>query len=134
MPAALSELRAKRKSGRWSSGKSSARPARTRCVTSALAAATTASHAKRCSSLVAPSWTFYDFKIAIAPTAYEFAAGHRLQLRLTSYNMPNALPGTIDFNGSEPANSSFVPLPPATNSVRYGGTSLLLPVSTGASP
>jgi putative CocE/NonD family hydrolase len=75
---------------------------------------------------------FYDYEIAIAPTAYEFAAGHRLQLRLTSYNMPNALPGTIDFNGREPAASSFVPLPPATNTVRFGGTdgsSLLLPVA-----
>lgn len=77
---------------------------------------------------------FYDYEIAIAPTAYQFAAGHRLQLRLTSYNMPNALPGTIDFNGKAPASSSFVPLPPGTNTVRYGGTdgtSLLLPVSTG---
>ena len=75
---------------------------------------------------------FYDYEIAIAPTAYEFAAGHRLQLRLTSYNMPNALPGTIDFNGHEPAASSFVALLPATNTVRFGGTdgsSLLLPVA-----
>jgi len=81
--------------------------------------------------------TFYDFEIAIAPTAYEFAAGHRLQVRLTSYNMPNALPGTLDFNGNEPASSSFVPLTPAINTVRYGGTdgtSVLLPVSAAASP
>jgi hypothetical protein len=51
--------------------------------------------------------------------------------------MPNALPGTFDFNGSAPATSSFVALLPATNTVRYGGTdgtSLLLPVSSGASP
>src|SRR5205807_1088755 len=78
---------------------------------------------------------FYDYEISIAPTAYKFASGHRLQLRLTSYNMPNALPGTIAFNGSAPATSSFVPLPPATNTVRYGGgdgTTLLLPVSPGA--
>jgi len=66
-----------------------------------------------------------------------FAPGHRLQLRLTSYNMPNALPGTLAFNSSEPTASSFVPLAPATNTVRYGGTdgtSLMLPVSTGLSP
>jgi putative CocE/NonD family hydrolase len=78
---------------------------------------------------------FYDYEISIAPTAYEFAPGHRLQLRLTSYNMPNGLPGTIDFNGSAPAASTFVPLLPATNTVRFGGTdgtSLLLPVSSGA--
>ncbi len=77
--------------------------------------------------------TFYDYEISIAPTAYEFAPGHQLQLRLTSYNMPNALPGTIDFDGSEPAASSFESLSPATNTVRYGGTdgtSLLLPVSS----
>ena len=51
--------------------------------------------------------------------------------------MPNALPGTIAFNGSEPATSSFGPLPPAINTVRYGGTdgtSLLLPVSAAPSP
>ncbi len=78
---------------------------------------------------------FYDYEIAIAPTAFEFAAGDRLQLRLTSYNMPNALPGTIDFNGSEPAATSFVPLLPATNTVRFGGadgSALLLPVAPGA--
>ena len=77
---------------------------------------------------------FYDYEIAIAPTAYEFAAGHRLQLRLTSYNMPNALPGTLKFDGSEPAASSFEPLPPATNTVRFGGldgSSLLLPLAPG---
>ena len=77
----------------------------------------------------------YDYEIAIAPTAYQFAAGHRLQLRVTSYNMPNALPGTLDFNGREPAASSFVPLPPATNTVRFGGldgSSLLVPVAPGA--
>jgi uncharacterized protein len=77
---------------------------------------------------------FYDYEISIAPTAYAFAPGHRLQLRLTSYNMPNALPGTLDFNGSAPATSTLVPLPPATNTIRLGGedgTSLLLPVSSG---
>ena len=81
--------------------------------------------------------TFYDYEIAIAPTAYRFAAGHQLQLRLTSYNMPNALPGTIAFKGSAPASSSFVPLAPGTNTVRFGGTdgsSLLLPVATDPSP
>jgi putative CocE/NonD family hydrolase len=78
--------------------------------------------------------TYYDYEIALAPTAYEFAAGHRLQLRLTSYNMPNALPGTIDFNSGDPAATTFAPLTPATNTVRLGGTdasSLLLPVAAG---
>jgi predicted acyl esterase len=74
-------------------------------------------------------------EIAIASTAYEFAPGHRLQLRLTSYNMPNALPATIDFNGAAPANSTVVPLPPATNTVRFGGpdgSSLMLPIDRNA--
>jgi putative CocE/NonD family hydrolase len=76
---------------------------------------------------------YYDYEISIAPTAWQFAAGHQLQLRLTSYNMPNALPGTLDFNGSEPAASTFVPLLPATNTVRFGGedgTSLTLPIAS----
>ena len=80
---------------------------------------------------------FYDYEISIAPTAWEFAAGHRLQLRLTSYNMPNALPATLTFDASSPADSSFVPLLPATNTVRYGGsdaTTLRLPTSTQQSP
>jgi uncharacterized protein len=75
---------------------------------------------------------FYDYDIAIAPTAYTFGRGDRLQLRLTSDNLPNALPGTLDVNPSASlAGSPFTPLPPATNTVRYGGadgTSLLLPV------
>jgi len=74
---------------------------------------------------------FYDFEIAIAPTTYTFAAGHRLQLRLTSGDLPNGLPGTLELNLSNPAASPFVPIPPATNTVRFGGadgTSLLLPV------
>jgi putative CocE/NonD family hydrolase len=85
---------------------------------------------------IAPG-TFYDYEIALAPTAYRLAAGHQLQLRLTSYNMPNALPGTIDFNGQAPATSTFTPLAPATNTVRFGGTdgtSLGLPVSAATSP
>jgi predicted acyl esterase len=76
---------------------------------------------------------FYDYEIAIAPTAWEFAAGHSLQLRLTSYNMPNALPATLDFNASSPASTSVVPLLPATNTVRLGGTdptTLRLPISS----
>jgi hypothetical protein len=61
----------------------------------------------------------------------------RGQVRLTSHNMPNALPETIDFNGRAPAASSFTPLVSATNTVRFGGTdgtSLRLPVSGASSP
>jgi predicted acyl esterase len=72
---------------------------------------------------------FYDYEIAIAPTGYAFAKGDRLQIRLTSNNLPNGLPGTLDLNPSDPANA-FTPLPPASNTVRFGGrdgSSLLLP-------
>jgi hypothetical protein len=75
--------------------------------------------------------TFYDYDIAIAPTAYAFAPGHRLQLQLTSDNLPNALPATIDLNTTDPAASQVVPLLPAINTVRFGGpdsTSLSLPI------
>jgi len=77
---------------------------------------------------------FYDFDIAIAPTTYTFVPGHRVQLRLTSGNLPNALPGTLALDPSDPAASPFTPLPPATNTVRFGGrdgTSVLLPVYGG---
>jgi putative CocE/NonD family hydrolase len=72
---------------------------------------------------------FYDFDIAIAPTGYTFAKGDRLQIRLTSNNLPNGVPGTIDLDPSNPGRL-FTPLPPAFNTVRFGGadgTSLLLP-------
>ncbi|HEY1522333.1 MAG TPA: CocE/NonD family hydrolase [Solirubrobacteraceae bacterium] len=76
---------------------------------------------------------FYTFQIAIAPTAYTFERGHQLQIRITSDNLPNALPGTLELNPSHPSASPFSPLPPATNTVRLGGrngTSLLLPAYT----
>jgi putative CocE/NonD family hydrolase len=92
-------------------------------------------------ALTKPEWLtpgrFYDFEIALAPTTYRFAAGHRLQLRLTSDNMPNGLPGTIDLDLNDPSASPFVPVPPATNTVRLGGrdgSSLLLPVFGAARP
>jgi uncharacterized protein len=74
---------------------------------------------------------FYDYEIAIAPTAYTFAKGDQLQIRLTSNNLPNALPGTLYLDPSDPAQPVFTPLAPAVNTVRFGGadgTSLLLPV------
>ncbi|HVV74558.1 MAG TPA: CocE/NonD family hydrolase [Mycobacteriales bacterium] len=71
------------------------------------------------------------YEIAIAPTAYRFAAGHRLQVRLTSYNLPNALPATVRLDASNPNSIRFEPLLPATNTVRVGrgGTTLTLPIS-----
>ncbi len=62
----------------------------------------------------------YDYDVAIWPTAYKLAAGHRLQLRLTSYDFPTHLPGTL-VGSLNPPKASFVPLPPATNTVQEGG-------------
>ena len=69
-------------------------------------------------------------RIAIAPTDYTFIKGDQLQIRLTSNNLPNGLPGTVDLDPNDPANL-FTPLSPAINTVRFGsrdGTSVLLPV------
>jgi putative CocE/NonD family hydrolase len=75
---------------------------------------------------------FYDFEIALAPTAYQFAAGDRLLVRITSDNLPNALPATVRFNIGDPLATELIPMPIAFNTVLLGGsdpTYLELPVS-----
>ncbi|MDX6665839.1 MAG: uncharacterized protein QOG68_2045, partial [Solirubrobacteraceae bacterium] len=75
--------------------------------------------------------TTYSFDVAIIPTAHELAAGHVLQLRLTTDDMPTRLPATIAFDRADPAATRIVPLPPATNTVHEGGASpswLVVPV------
>jgi putative CocE/NonD family hydrolase len=74
---------------------------------------------------------FLRYQIAIAPTAYRFAVGHRLQIRLTSYNFPNALPATFHLDVANPAATVIKPLLPATNTVRLGrgGTTVTLPIT-----
>ena len=74
---------------------------------------------------------FYEFQIALVPTAYTFASGDRLQIRITSGNVPNSVPGTVFLDTADPTTPIFTPLPPAVNTVRLGGrdgTSVLLPV------
>jgi hypothetical protein len=74
---------------------------------------------------------FYDFQIALQPTAYTFVAGDELQIRITSGNVPNSVPGTLFLDTGNPTTPLFTPLPPAINTVMLGGrdgTSLLLPV------
>ena len=69
--------------------------------------------------------------VAIIPTAYELAAGHSLQLRVTTDDMPTRLPGTLQFDAANPAQSPIVPLPPAVNTIMQGGANgswLLLPL------
>jgi uncharacterized protein len=74
----------------------------------------------------------YAYELAIWPTAYEVAKGHRLQLRLTSYDFPTHLPGTLRASLTPPA-ASFVPLAPAANTIVQGGRdpSYLRLVTTG---
>ncbi|HUE27844.1 MAG TPA: CocE/NonD family hydrolase [Solirubrobacteraceae bacterium] len=74
---------------------------------------------------------FYDYQIALQPTAYTFVPGDKLQIRITSGNVPNSVPGTVFLDANNPTTPVFTPLPPAINTVMLGGrdgTSLLLPV------
>jgi putative CocE/NonD family hydrolase len=63
----------------------------------------------------------YAYDLAIWPTAYQLKAGHRLQLRLTSYDFPTHLPGRLRVDPNHPGKLAFDPLPPARNTVRLGG-------------
>lgn len=74
---------------------------------------------------------FYDYAIEIWPTAYELAPGHRLQVRLTSSDLPTHLPGTIVFDRDNPRATHIDLLSPATNTVRLGASYLLLPLLGG---
>jgi hypothetical protein len=77
------------------------------------------------------------YAIEVWPTANEFEKGHRIRVQLASADAPNHMPGTLHLDRANPANDSFTPLPPATNTIYYGGaggTSLLLPVIRGSVP
>jgi len=71
---------------------------------------------------------FHDYDIEIWPTAYELAAGHRLQLRVTSTDLPTHLPGTYMLSRSHPEQTRVELNGVATNTVRLGESRLLLPV------
>jgi hypothetical protein len=64
---------------------------------------------------------YYDYDLAIWPTGYELGSGHRLQLRVTSYDFPTHLPGTFRAGPDNPAATSFQPMAPATNTISQGG-------------
>ena len=74
---------------------------------------------------------FYEYDIEIWPTAYELAPGHRLQVRLTSTDLPTHLPGSIAFDRNDPAATQINLNSPATNTVKLDESYLLLPVSRG---
>ena len=70
---------------------------------------------------------FYEFDVEIWPTAYELPAGHRLQLRVTSSDLPTHLPGRTYLDRDDPTTARVDLLPPATNTVRYEGSYLVVP-------
>jgi hypothetical protein len=70
---------------------------------------------------------FYDYAVEIWPTAYEFAPGHRLQLRLTSTDMPTHLAGQYYVDRAAPEKTRVELMAPAENTVRLGKSYLLVP-------
>lgn len=72
---------------------------------------------------------FLDYDVEIWPTAYRIATGHRLQLRLTSVDVPTHLPGWISFDRDKPQDAHVELLSPAINTVRFDGSYLTLPVA-----
>jgi putative CocE/NonD family hydrolase len=71
---------------------------------------------------------FYEYAIEIWPTAYRLARGHRLQVRVTSTDLPTHLPGWIDFDRDDPSSSAVHVHEPAMNTIRFRGSYLVLPV------
>jgi len=70
---------------------------------------------------------FYDFAVETWPTAYELAPGHRLQLRLTSTDLPTHLPGWYVVDRDHPEATRVELETPAENTVRLGASYLLVP-------
>lgn len=71
---------------------------------------------------------FEVYRVEIWPTAYRFAPGHRLQLRITSTDLPTHLPARFRVDPDDPTTLEVVAHQPAVNTVRLRGSSLLLPV------
>jgi hypothetical protein len=72
---------------------------------------------------------FYEYDIEIWATAYELAPGHRLQLRLTSSDLPTHFPGSIRLDRDNPLDARIELLSAATNTVRLGASRLVLSVA-----
>jgi predicted acyl esterase len=73
----------------------------------------------------------YPYEVEIWPTAYELAAGHRLQMRITSYDIPTHAPAAIRIDLANPLATRLSVLLPAFNTVNEGGDDpsyLLVPV------
>jgi uncharacterized protein len=78
--------------------------------------------------------TFLDYEVEIWPTAYELDAGHRLQVRITSTDLPTHLPGWIAFDPDAPQDTVVHLHDPAVNTVRLADSHLLVPVLAGTLP
>jgi uncharacterized protein len=75
--------------------------------------------------------TDYVYDVEIWPTVYRLASGHRLQLRITSADVPTHAPYAMKFDRADPAATEFVPMMPAMNTVTEGGVDpsfLLVPI------
>lgn len=62
------------------------------------------------------------YEIEIWPTAYQLAAGHRLQVRITSLDVPAHAPASIQLDLANPAATGVTPMLPAINTVQEGGS------------
>jgi predicted acyl esterase len=62
------------------------------------------------------------YDIEIWPTAYQLKAGHQLQLRLTSYDLPTHAPASISLDLGNPLQTRLTPMLPAINTVTEGGS------------
>ena len=70
---------------------------------------------------------FYGYDIEIWPTAYELAPGHRLQLRLTSSDLPTHLPGSYVIDADRPGDTRIELQAAAMNTVRLRDSYLVVP-------
>ncbi len=71
---------------------------------------------------------FYSYEVEIWPTAYRLAAGHRLQLRVTSSDLPTHFPGNFRIDLDRPEDLQVDLFGPTTNTIRFGQSYLTLPV------
>lgn len=75
--------------------------------------------------------TFYAYDIEVWPTAHQLAPGHRLQVRLTSSDLPTHLPGRFRVDVNDPTSIEIVPHQPAVNTVALDDSYLVLPLVGG---
>jgi putative CocE/NonD family hydrolase len=69
---------------------------------------------------------FYRYAIEVWPTAYELAPGHRLQVRLTSTDLPTHLPGTVMLDREHPELTRVELQAPAENTIQLGESYLVV--------